>query len=61
MNYEVIEYGKDEAKFLTHLGLAMRKPEPKTLLEGKPYTNAASTDIRKTFAKLGWVPPSEVK
>lgn len=24
-----------------------------------PYVNAASTDIRKTFARLGWVPPSE--
>lgn len=30
-----------------------------TLLTGKPYTNAAQTDISETFQKMGWIPPSE--
>lgn len=32
-----------------------------TLLTGKPYTNAAQTDITKTFRRLGWVVPSEAR
>lgn len=32
-----------------------------TLLTGKPYTNAAQTDIMRTFKRFGWVPPSEYK
>lgn len=27
----------------------------------KPYVPSAKTDINKTFAKLGWIPPSEHK
>lgn len=36
-------------------------PKELTLLTGKPYTVAAQTDIVKTFKRMGWVPPSEVK
>lgn len=32
-----------------------------TLLTGKPYTNAAQTDIRQTFKAFGWVPPTEAR
>lgn len=28
------------------------------LLNGQPYTPAASTDIRRTWALHGWLPPS---
>lgn len=38
-----------------------QKPQPQYLLDGKPYTPAAATDIRNTFRKFGWVPPSEVR
>jgi len=31
----------------------------KTLLSGRPYTNAAQTDVRKTWMAHGWTPPSE--
>ena len=29
-----------------------------TLLTGKPYVNAARTDIVQTFRRFGWTPPS---
>ena len=32
-----------------------------TLLTGKPYTNAAKTNIVETFKRFGWRPPSEYK
>lgn len=32
-----------------------------TLLTGKPYVNAAKTDVMQTWRKFGWVPPSEKK
>lgn len=32
-----------------------------TLLTGKPYTNAAQTNILATFKKIGWVVPSEAR
>lgn len=35
--------------------------QPQTLLSGKPYTPAAKTDIRETFKRLGWTPPSKAK
>lgn len=35
--------------------------QQQTLLTGKPYTPAAKTDIRETFKRLGWTPPSEAK
>jgi hypothetical protein len=37
---------------------AQRKPAMPTvgLLQGRPYTPAADTDIRKTFALFGWKP-----
>ena len=33
----------------------------KTLLQGKPYTPADSTDISKTFAAHGFIPPSKMR
>jgi hypothetical protein len=33
----------------------------KRLLDGAPYVNAAKTDIRELFKKMGYVPPSEQK
>lgn len=38
-----------------------RKDEarPVSLLDGKPYTVAAQTNIRETFRRLGWVGPEE--
>jgi hypothetical protein len=38
-----------------------QKEAPQYLLEGKIYIPAAQTDIRKTLAKFGFVPPSEVR
>lgn len=32
-----------------------------TLLTGKPYTNAAQTNIINTFKRFGWVVPSEAR
>lgn len=32
-----------------------------TLLQGANYTPAATTDIRETWRKAGWVPLNEVK
>ncbi len=32
-----------------------------SLLDGKPYTVAAKTNIRETFRRLGWVGPEEQK
>nr|AMP48347.1 hypothetical protein [uncultured bacterium] len=32
-----------------------------TLLTGKPYVNAARTDIVQTFRRFGWTPPSEAR
>jgi hypothetical protein len=34
---------------------------PVSLLDGKPYTVAAKTNIRETFRRLGWVGPEEQK
>jgi hypothetical protein len=34
---------------------------PVSLLDGKPYVNAAKTDIRQTFKRLGWVGPEELR
>lgn len=28
------------------------------LLNGRPYTSAAATDVAKTWLRHGWVPPS---
>ena len=39
----------------------MDKNQPKTLLQGKPYTPAVQTNILETFKRLGWIPPSELK
>lgn len=38
----------------------MRK-EGKLVLQGKQVTNAASTDIRKTWAMYDYTPPSELR
>lgn len=35
------------------------KTRPLSLLDGKPYTVAAQTNIRETFRKLGWIGPEE--
>lgn len=34
---------------------------PVSLLDGKPYTIAAKTNIRETFRRMGWVGPEEQK
>jgi hypothetical protein len=31
----------------------------KSLLQGAEYTNAASTDIERTWRKFGWIPKQE--
>lgn len=40
---------------------ALAAPEPRGRLVDPhfPYVHSSSTDIRKTFARYGWVPPSE--
>ena len=44
-----------------------QKPQPLrpaqflSLLDGKPYTVAAKTNIRETFRRLGWIGPEEAK
>jgi hypothetical protein len=36
-----------------------RTIQPTELLtNGRPYTPAAATDVTKTWARFGWVPPS---
>lgn len=36
-----------------------QQAQPMSLLDGKPYTPAAATDIRETFRRFGWVGPEE--
>ena len=31
-------------------------PTGQTLLQGRPYRNAASTDVRETWKRFGWTP-----
>jgi len=31
------------------------------LVNGRPYTPAASTDVTKTWSRFGWVPPNRRK
>lgn len=35
----------------------MTYPTGSTLLQGRPYKNAASTDVRETWKRFGWQPP----
>lgn len=35
----------------------MIHPTGSTLLQGRPYRNAASTDVRETWKRFGWQPP----
>lgn len=51
------EHRRSITKVPTENGETIRRAL--TLLTGKPYTNAARTDIVETFRKFGWVPPSE--
>jgi len=32
------------------------KPEPATLLQGKPWVHSSHTDVQKTWRKFGWQP-----
>lgn len=47
----------DNIKQLRPRGQAPARPV--SLLDGKPYTVAAKTNIRETFRKMGWVGPEE--
>lgn len=38
-----------------------KREQQLTLLTGKPYVNAAKTDVMNTWRKFGWTPPSEKK
>jgi hypothetical protein len=39
--------------------MAAKRVNPtESLLGGRPYTPAASTDVAKTWLSFGWVPPS---
>ena len=39
-------------------GLTMKRTDPThPLLQGRPYTPAAATDITKTWLRHGWQPP----
>jgi hypothetical protein len=42
------------------VGVARRTLPSLTLLKGKPWVGPAGTDISKTFAAIGWIPPSKV-
>lgn len=35
--------------------------KPYRLLDGAAYVPAVKTDVRETFKRFGWVPPSEQK
>ncbi len=36
---------------------AKRINPTETLLNGRPYTPSAATDVAKTWLRFGWVPP----
>lgn len=35
-------------------------PKHQTLLGGTDYTHAEYTDVRSTFIRMGWIPPSQL-